>query len=209
LLRVRDGGTTDQGALISADDLAATARPSATAESALGAEVLGLREWAEDQAATGGVGDRDDAPAHSDRAWHQVSVPARECLGAQRCPQGDSCLVEVSRDRARSASLVVTNHALLAIDAMQGGTAVPEHKAVIVDEAHELVARVTGAASGELSPQQVERVGKRAVTFLSDETALDLLEAADDRWNASRTRPRPSSRPWSGSGQRPGPPCPG
>ena len=63
---------------------------------------------------------------------------------------------------------------------MQGGTAVPEHRAVIVDEAHELVARVTGAASGELSPQQVERVGKRAVTFLSDETALDLLESADE-----------------------------
>jgi ATP-dependent DNA helicase DinG len=29
LLRVRDGGTTDQGSLISADDVAATARPSA------------------------------------------------------------------------------------------------------------------------------------------------------------------------------------
>ena len=180
LLRVRDGGTTEQGTLISADDLAASARTSASAESALGTEVLALREWAEDQAATGGVADRDDAPAHSDRAWHQVSVPARECLGAQRCPQGDSCLVEVSRDRARSARLVVTNHALLAVDAMQGGTAVPEHRAVIVDEAHELVARVTGAASGELSPQQVERVGKRAVTFLSDETALDLLESADE-----------------------------
>ena len=180
LLRVRDGGPTEQGTLISAGDLAATARTSPTAESALGAEVLALREWAEDQAATGGVADRDDAPVHSDRAWHQVSVPARECLGAQRCPQGDACLVEVSRDRARSAGLVVTNHALLAIDAMQGGTAVPEHRAVIVDEAHELVARVTGAASGELSPQQVERVGKRAVTFLSDETALDLLESADE-----------------------------
>lgn len=128
LLRVRDGGTSDQGTLISADDLVATARTAPTADSALGAEVLALREWAEDQASTGGVADRDDAPTHSDRAWHQVSVPARECLGAQRCPHGDSCLVEVSRDRARSASLVVTNHALLAIDAMQGGTAVPEHR---------------------------------------------------------------------------------
>lgn len=180
LLRVRDGGTSDQGTLISAGDLAATARTSATAESDLGTEVLALREWAEDQASTGGVADRDDAPAHSDRAWQQVSVPVRECLGAQRCPYGESCLVELSRDRARSASLVVTNHALLAIDAMHGGTALPEHHAVIVDEAHELVARVTGAASGELSPQQVDRVGKRAVTFLTDETALDLLESADE-----------------------------
>ncbi len=193
LLRVRDGGTSDQGTLISAGDLAATAAvaPSAggTADSALGTEVLALREWAEDQASTGGVADRDDAPVHSDRAWHQVSVPTRECLGAQRCPYGDSCLVELSRDRARAASLVVTNHALLAIDAMQDGTSVPEHRAVIVDEAHELVARVTGAASGELSPQQVERVGKRAVTFLSDETALDLLESADELRTALEESP--------------------
>ena len=180
LLRVRDGGVSEQGTLISAGDLAATARSSATAESALGAEVLALREWAEDQAATGGVADRDDAPSHSDRAWHQVSVPARECLGAQRCPYGDPCLVEKSRDRARSAGLVVTNHAMLAIDAMNGGTTLPEHRAVVVDEAHELVSRVTGAASAELSPQLVERVGRRAVTFLSDEVALDLLEAADE-----------------------------
>ncbi len=180
LLRVRDGGVTEQGTLISADDLAATARASATPESALGTEVLALREWAEDQASSGGVADRDDAPPHSDRAWHQVSVPVRECLGVQRCPYGDPCLVEKSRDRARAAGLVVTNHALLAIDAMHGGTSLPEHRAVVVDEAHELVARVTGAASAELSPQQVERVGKRAVTFLSDEVALDLLESADE-----------------------------
>ena len=180
LLRVRDGGVTEQGTLISAGDLAATARATTTPESALGTEVLALREWAEEEAASGGVADRDDAPPHSDRAWHQVSVPVRECLGAQRCPYGDPCLVEKSRDRARVANLVVTNHALLAIDAMHGGTALPEHRAVVVDEAHELVARVTGAASAELSPQQIERVGKRAVTFLSDETALDLLESADE-----------------------------
>ena len=80
------------------------------------------------------------------------------CLGAQRCPYGDECFVESSRDAARAADLVVTNHALLAINAMHGGTALPEHSAVIIDEAHELVSRVTGAASAELSPQMVERV---------------------------------------------------
>jgi ATP-dependent DNA helicase DinG len=73
---------------------------------------------------------------------------------------------------------VVTNHALLAINAMHGGTALPEHSAVIIDEAHELVSRVTGAASAELSPQMIERVGRRALTFLEDEVALELLESA-------------------------------
>ncbi len=141
--------------------------------------MLALREWAEEQAGERGLADRDDAPSHTDRAWQQVSIPVRECLGPQRCPYGDECFVERSRDEARAADLVVTNHALLAINAMHGGTALPEHSAVIIDEAHELVARVTGAASAELSPAQVERVGKRALTYLEDDVALELLESAD------------------------------
>ena len=181
LLRVRDSTAQDQGALISASDLADTIRsaPRSSPESALGADVLALREWAEEQAGERGLADRDDAPSHTDRAWQQVSIPVRECLGPQRCPYGDECFVERSRDDARAADLVVTNHALLAINAMHGGTALPEHSAVIIDEAHELVARVTGAASAELSPAQVERVGKRALTYLEDDVALELLESAD------------------------------
>jgi ATP-dependent DNA helicase DinG len=180
LLRLREGTAQDQGALIPADELIETLRasPQSKPDSALGAEVVALRTWAEEQAAQGGLADRDDAPTHTDRAWAQVSIPVRECLGAQRCPYGSECFVESSRDTARAADLVVTNHALLAINAMHGGTALPEHSAVIIDEAHELVSRVTGAASAELSPQMVERVARRALTFLEDDVASDLLESA-------------------------------
>jgi ATP-dependent DNA helicase DinG len=180
LLRARDGAGQDQGALIPAGDLIESIRfsPQSTPESAVGTEVLALRAWAEKQAVDGGLADRDDAPSHTERAWAQVSIPVRECLGAQRCPYGDECFVESSRDAARAADLVVTNHALLAINAMHGGTALPEHSAVIIDEAHELVARVTGAASAELSPQTVERVARRALAYLEDEIAEELLESA-------------------------------
>ena len=180
LLRLREGTAQDQGALIPAGDLIETLRssPQSKPDSALGAEVLALRAWAEEQAAQGGLADRDDAPAHTERAWAQVSIPVRECLGAQRCPYGSECFVESSRDAARAADLVVTNHALLAINAMHGGTALPEHSAVIIDEAHELATRVTGAASAELSPQMVERVARRALTFLEDDGASDLLESS-------------------------------
>jgi ATP-dependent DNA helicase DinG len=169
----------------------------------LGAEVLALREWAEGEATAGGLADRDHAPSHTDRAWQQVSIPVRECLSPQRCPYGDACFVEQSRDEARAADLVVTNHALLAINAMHGGTALPEHDAVIIDEAHELVSRVTGAASSELAPAQIERVARRAMTYLEDEEALALLESADSlrqgwtrlRWSGWRIPIRRSSRP--------------
>lgn len=169
LLRVREGQGTEQEALV--------ADPATT--SGVGAEVVALRAWAEEEAESGGVADRDDAPPHTPPAWAQVSVPVRECLGAQKCPQGAACLVEKSRQVARGAQLVVTNHALLAIDALHGGTALPEYDVAIIDEAHELASRVTGAASVELSPSQVERVAKRALTWLTDETGLDLLDAAD------------------------------
>ena len=191
LLRVREGSDGDQSTLISAADLLQTVTTSSrsTPESALGAEVVSLREWAEAQASSGGVADRDDAPTHTDRGWQQVSIPVRECLGVQRCPFGDACFVEKSREVARAADLVVTNHALLAIDAMHGGTALPEHQAVIVDEAHELVARVTGAASAELGPAQVERVARRALTHVDDAVGLELLEAADALRTALESAP--------------------
>jgi len=187
LHRIRDqvgGSVPAQEGLVGAVELAEALRArgsarSADAESALGAEVVLLREWAESQLSDKQLGDRDDAPSHTPRAWAQVSVPVRECLGAGRCPYGTQCFVEESRERARKADLVVTNHALLAIDAMHGHTALPEHDLVIVDEAHELVSRVTGAASAELSPQQIERVGRRALEWLDDDAALELLEAGE------------------------------
>ena len=179
LLKVRDQAGADQGALIAAGDLLADRVGTATPESALGTEVLALREWAELQTEADGLADRDDAPSHTDRGWQQVSIPVRECLGVQRCPQGGNCFVEKSRERARASDLIVTNHALLAIDAMHGGTALPEHDAVIIDEAHELVGRVTAAASAELTPQSVERVARRVLNYLEDELALEFLEAGD------------------------------
>lgn len=180
LLRVRETGRPEQQGLFAGAEVVDQIRSSGADDvSVLGAEVLALREWAEEEAETKGLADRDDAPTHTAKGWAQVSIPSRECLGAQRCPFGGECFVERSRELARAADLVVTNHALLAIDAMQEGTVLPEHSAVIIDEAHELVARVTGAASAELSPQIVERVAKRAMPWMDDDTALDLMDAGE------------------------------
>lgn len=181
LHRIRDGVVEDQQpGLLGGGELASALRAvDAAPDSVLGAEVLALREWAEEQAEAHGLADRDDAPSHTPAAWFQVSVPVRECLGATNCPYGTECFVELSRARAREADVIVTNHALLAIDALHGGTALPEHDLLIVDEAHELVSRVTGAASDELSPQQLDRVAKRALPWLTDATGVDFLDAAE------------------------------
>ena len=128
--------------------------PSST--SRVGEEVVRLREWA-DRTETG---DRDELkPGVSDRAWAQVSVSAAECLG-RRCPLVEECFSEMARSRAAEADIVITNHALLAINAFEGMKVLPEHETVIIDEAHELVDRVTGSVSGSLTVAMVRRAAR-------------------------------------------------
>ncbi|MDQ3629081.1 MAG: ATP-dependent DNA helicase, partial [Actinomycetota bacterium] len=83
-----------------------------------------------------------------------------------------------AREAAMGASLVVTNHALLAIDAIDGVPMIPAYDAVVVDEAHELTARVTQASTDELSPVLVERAARRARTLLHEGEAEELEDAA-------------------------------
>lgn len=142
----------------------------------LGKQVQRLRDWAAETE----TGDRDELdPGVDDHAWRLVSMPARECVGAVRCPYGEECFAEASRARAREADIVVTNHSLLAVDMLAGRHIVPPHTLLIVDEAHELADRVSSAAQAELTPDVVDRVTRRARPLLPPETAEALTEAGD------------------------------
>ncbi|NUS44475.1 MAG: ATP-dependent DNA helicase [Mycobacteriaceae bacterium] len=146
------------------------------AVSRLGREVVRLNEWA-DKTRTG---DRDDvAPGVTDRAWRQVSVSARECLGKSRCSFGDDCFAERARAKAAQVDVVVTNHALLAIDALNGIAALPDHDVVVIDEAHELVDRVTGVATAELSEAVVTAAARRCARLVEEQDVDRLLGAAE------------------------------
>jgi ATP-dependent DNA helicase DinG len=68
---------------------------------------------------------------------------------------------------------------LLAIDAIEGVPMIPEYDVVVIDEAHELSARVTQAATDELTPVQVERASRRASRHVSGVESDDLAEASD------------------------------
>ena len=146
---------------------------------ALGRDVVRLRKWADETES----GDRDELiPAPMDRAWRSVSVTAHECIGPSRCRYATECFSERARDRARRADIVVTNHAMLAIDAFSGIPLLPEHDVVVVDEAHELVDRATGAVTDELTAGMVERAARRVRRYVAAEThdALVLASQALD-----------------------------
>ncbi|AQZ60412.1 DinG family ATP-dependent helicase YoaA [[Actinomadura] parvosata subsp. kistnae] len=145
--------------------------------SATGRMVQRIQEWAEETE----TGDRDElVPGVSEQAWRQFSVSAQECLGANRCPSGAECFAELARARAGEVDVVVTNHALLAIDAMGDLPVLPEHEVVVVDEAHELVDRVTSVVTGELSEASVMLAVRRVGRLIDQPVADQLMEAGED-----------------------------
>ena len=150
--------------------------------SPLGRQVKRLHEWAEETT----TGDRDElVPGVPEAAWRQVSVSAQECIGAQRCPFGSRCFAERARDAAARADIVVTNHALLAIDATSDIDVLPEHDVVVVDEAHDLVDRVTSATTGELSGPAVDTAARRAGRLTESAATEGAAAAVADRLRQS------------------------
>ncbi|MGC4932460.1 ATP-dependent DNA helicase [Gordonia sp. DT30] len=141
-----------------------------------GREVTRLREWTSDTE----TGDRDDlSPGVADRSWRQVSVSARECLGASNCSYAEDCFAERARRETSAVDVVVTNHAMLAIDAMSPANVLPEHDVVIIDEAHELVDRITSVSTAEVSAAAVGNLAKRVGKLVDEETVDALTEAGE------------------------------
>lgn len=169
-------GATDEAADVPQEELF-----SPVAASALGRDVARLTTWASETE----TGDRDElSPGVPERSWSQVSVSARECLGVARCQFGTDCFTEKARAEAGRADVVVTNHALLAIDAIAEASVLPEHHLLVIDEAHELVDRVTSAATAELTPATLG-VATRRVARLVEPELSSRLEAAVATFSAA------------------------
>lgn len=156
----------------------------------LGKQIASLHNWAQET----DTGDRDDLDTSvSDAAWRHVSVSSQECLGASRCPHGVECFAELARQEAREVDVVVTNHAMLAIDAISEIDTLPEHDCVIIDEAHELDARITSATTAELSPRSLTLAANRAgplgaegkdsrLKDLAEQWRITTEDLPDGRW---------------------------
>ena len=153
-------------------------------KSALGEQVVAVRAWAEQTS----TGDRDEYPDEIDpRVWRSLSVGRRECIGETKCSFGQECFTAKRRLIAQEADIVVTNHAMLAIDALEGIPVLPEHAGVVIDEGHELVDRATAAVTGELSVAMVEKAGSRSRKLLDPKNVEFLQRAADSLEDALRS----------------------
>ena len=129
-------------------------------------ELLALARWA----ATTETGDRaelDEEP--SDQAWAAVSVSARECPGAARCPSGGVCFAEGARLRAAEADVVVVNLHLYGLDVAAGGVILPEHDVVVVDEAHQLEEIISATSGVDLTGGRFTDLARRTRGVIADD----------------------------------------
>jgi len=144
-----------------------------------------LRPWLESTE----TGDRAELPFEpAESVWAEIAVGADRCLG-RRCAFVADCFSEAARARAQRADLVIANHALYFADLAvrertDGAGVLPEHDAVVLDEAHRLEdaaatwlgGRVSAAALHRLA-RDVERACREAGTA-APSRQLDRMERA-------------------------------
>jgi ATP-dependent DNA helicase DinG len=137
-------------------------------------ELLRLIEWGTETT----TGDRADLTFEpSTAAWSALSVSARECPGASRCPIGDACFTERARAQAAEADVLVVNTHLYGMHLAAGGGVLPEHDVVIFDEVHQLEEVISATAGIELSGGSVIGLARTAKSIVADERIIGDLEA--------------------------------
>lgn len=134
------------------------------------------------------TGEREDAPAVTDRAWDEVSTDSAGCPGSSACPFGQECFAERARDRARVADVVITNHALLAQDLRSPSPVMGEWDVAIMDEAHDVEDYLSNAWGYELHPQaavkQIAQAARKLPTGSKYEPPKAAAKSAVDHFDA-------------------------
>ncbi len=100
------------------------------------------------------TGDKDDLE-HLPDFWSQVAGDSMDCAGKE-CPFYESCFYFKNYKRLYKADIIVVNHYLLAFDLISGGTLIPSHETLIIDEAHEIDDALSKAVGISITPFRVK-----------------------------------------------------
>ncbi len=114
------------------------------------------------------TGDRAELELEpSEALWAEIAVGPDRCSG-RRCPFVSACFSEAAKERAAGADLVIVNHALYFAHVASGGGVLPEHDAVVFDEAHRLEESAASWLGGRVS-----RAGLRRLALDIERTCRD------------------------------------
>jgi len=116
--------------------------------------------------------------------WSELAVGSDRCLG-RRCPRVTTCFAETARSRAAQADLVIANHALYFADLAlrengDGARVLPDHDAVVFDEAHKLEETAASWLGARITVAGVRRLATDAVQAAA-EAQVQLPPRADVR----------------------------
>jgi ATP-dependent DNA helicase DinG len=142
-----------------------------------------MQSWL-DETETGDRAELEVEP--SEALWAELAVGADRCSG-RRCPFVGACFSEAARERAAEADLVIANHALYFAHLAAGGGVLPEHDAVVFDEAHRLEESAASWLGGRVSRPGLRRLAADVERACRDAQhplparALDRVERAGER----------------------------
>jgi len=148
-------------------------------------------------------GDISEVAALSEESplWKRVTSTADNCLGGQ-CPDFKRCFVVKARQRAMQADIVVVNHHLffsdLTLKAEGFGELLPQHHAVIFDEAHHIAETASLFFGFSVSGGQVAELGRDAVEAEKAEKSGVDLTAAAERMEQALKRVQRAGQPCAG-----------
>ncbi len=136
-----------------------------------------LDDWS-NRTATGDIAEVTGI-SETSRVWSKVTSTAENCLGG-KCPDFSRCFVNQARQQALKARIVVVNHHLFFSDITlrtEGfGELLPDHEAVILDEAHTVADTAT------------RFFGYSVSSFQLKELITDILAAEQDEKSAVNLR---------------------
>jgi len=155
-----------------------------------------MRGWI-DQTETGDRAELEVEPPEA--VWAEIAVGADRCLG-RRCMFTSLCFSEAARERASHAELIIVNHALYFADLglrsrTDAPAVLPEHDAVVFDEAHRLEESAASWLGGRVSGPVIHRLlrdadrGCREAQVPAPARALDRVEGAGRRLLAAVSPP--------------------
>jgi ATP-dependent DNA helicase DinG len=133
-------------------------------------------EWAAETE----IGDRAELALEPRPAvWDAVSVGSDECPGAAKCPKGETCFAEGARRRAAEADVIVVNTHLYGTHIAAGGTVLPPHDLVVLDEAHRVEEVVSATSGSELTSGRVSAAAYAVGRVIADDALVtDILAVA-------------------------------
>ncbi len=108
------------------------------------------------------TGDREElffTPLHS-HLWRDVQSETESCI-ARSCPFFRHCYYYRARQKAASAAVVITNHALVLSDIRTDHRVLPGYDFLVLDEAHHLEELATQHFGAEVSEREIRRMYER------------------------------------------------